>query len=180
MTNPTEQAKRRNAAHAAAFLAVVIMANLATSQLGLVHWLGLIATAGTWLAGFAFVARDYLHESGGKWWVLGCIAVGAAVSALMSPRVALASAVAFMLAELADYAVYAPLRRAGYVRAAIASNVIGSIADTFLFLAIAGFPMSGAATQIFLKVALTTVFVIGLAIVVPRQPVQSEGGTGHA
>lgn len=167
--------------HAAAFVAVVIAANAATSHLGLVHWLGLTATAGTWVAGFAFVARDYLHESGGKWWVLGCILAGASISAAMSPMVALASAVAFTLAEFADYAVYAPLRRRGYVRAAIASNVVGSVVDTLLFLVIAGFPMSGAGTQVFLKVALTTVFVIGVArLAVSRKPMQPEGGAGHA
>lgn len=167
--------------HATAFIAVVIAANAVTSQLGLVHWLGLTATAGTWVAGFAFVARDHLHESGGRWWVIGCILAGAVLSAAMSPQIAAASAVAFTLAEFADYAVYAPLRRRGYVRAAIASNVVGSIVDTFLFLLIAGFPMSGAGTQVFLKVALTTVFVIGVGrFVVPRQPVRPASNPSHA
>ena len=151
-----------------AFVTIVIAANWATSQLGLVTWLGLTATAGTWLAGFAFVARDYLQEDGGKRWVVAAILIGAAISALFSPALALASGVAFLVSEFADFAVYTPLRDSGRTRAAIASNVVGAVVDTVLFLWIAGFPLSGTATQVLVKVGTTTVFVLAVRALSPK------------
>lgn len=74
-------------------------------------------------------------------WIL----LGAALSFVVSdPFIALASAVAFLASEALDLLVYTPLRGKGYVRAAAASNVVGAVADTFLFLWIAGFPIAGA------------------------------------
>lgn len=146
----------------AAFIFVIVGANLLTQHFGLVTWLGLTATAGTWVAGFAFVARDYLQDSAGKRWVVTAIILGAVVSAWFSPQLALASGAAFLLSELADFAIYTPLRESGRTRAAIASNVVGSVVDTVLFLWIAGFPMSGAVTQVLIKVGGTTLFVLGV------------------
>ncbi len=164
-----------------ALVGVVLAANFATTQLGLVTWLGLTATAGTWLAGLAFVARDALHEAGGRWWVLAGIGAGATLSAALSPQLAIASCVAFTVAELADYAVYAPLRRRGRTRAALASNMVGSIVDTVLFLLLAGFPLSGTATQVAVKVGTTSAVVIGGAcLALLRQPLHPRSRRGHA
>lgn len=58
--------------------------------------------------------------------------------------IAVASSIAFGCAELLDLCVYTPLRRRGYIRAALASNVVGAVVDTFLFLWIAGFPIAAA------------------------------------
>lgn len=146
----------------AAFVGVVILANWTTAQLGIVHWFGLTTTAGTWFAGFGFVARDALQETGGWRWVVAAIATGAAVSAVFSPRIALASAVAFALSECADWAVYSPLRRHGRTRAALASNVVGAVVDTVVFLTVAGFPLSGTTTQVVVKVGTTSGFVLAV------------------
>lgn len=167
---------------AAAFIAVVVATNWITNTLGVVSWLGVAATAGTWLAGFGFVARDAVHEALGVRWVVGCILAGAAISAAFSPSLALASGVAFLLAELADLAVYQPLRRRGLVRAALASNLAGSIVDSIAFLAIAGFPLALVWSQVAIKYATTTAFVLLLwgCRVVLRQPVHAAGGGRHA
>jgi len=98
-------------AYLAAFVAVVLIANATTNALGMVTWLGVTATAGTWIAGFGFVARDGLQEAASRRWVWIAILAGAALSALFSPALALASAVAFLVSEGADWAVYTPLRR---------------------------------------------------------------------
>ena len=162
---------------ALAFVAVVLAANAATATFGVVSWLGVAATAGTWLAGFALVARDAVHDRLGARWVVGCIIVGAALSAAFSPALAVASAVAFLLSEFADFAVYAPLRRRGRTRAALASNAVGAVVDSALFLALAGFPLSLLWGQVGIKVATTTAFVlIWRAGAVPRQPVHAAGG----
>lgn len=146
----------------AAFVGIVIATNAATSTLGIVDWLGIAVTAGTWLAGFSFVARDAVHEALGVRWVLGCIVIGATVSAAFSPTLALASAAAFLLSESADLAVYQPLRRRGYLRAALASNLAGSIVDSIVFLALAGFPLALIWAQVGIKYATTTVFVLAV------------------
>lgn len=165
----------------AAFLAVVVFTNLITAQLGVVDWLGISATAGTWLAGFAFVARDATQEGLGPRWVVGCILGGALISAAFSPQLALASATAFLLSELADFAVYTPLRRSGRARAALASNAVGSVVDSALFLLIAGFPLSLVWAQVGIKFGVTTAFVFaGRGLALLRQPVYAEGGGGDA
>lgn len=160
------------------FLLIVIGTNAITVTLGVVEWFGVAATAGTWLAGFALVARDAVHDRHGPRWVAGCILAGAMISAAFSPALALASAAAFLLSELADFAIYAPLRQRGHIRAAIASNVAGSIVDSLIFLAIAGFPLTLIWGQVGIKVATTTVFVlaIGGSRALLRQPLHARRG----
>lgn len=131
------------AALAAAFLACILAANYVTTRFGMVPvGFGLAATAGTYFVGVTFILRDVLQDAAGKAWTLGAIAAGAGLSFLISdPFIALASAVAFGLSELADLAVYTPLRRRGYIRAAVTSNIVGSVIDTVAFLTLAGFPV---------------------------------------
>ena len=162
---------------AVAFLGCILAANFVTSRYGMVPvGFGLMATAGTYFAGLSFVLRDSLHDAAGKRWTLAVIAAGSALSFLVTdPFIALASAVAFGLSETADLAVYAPLRRRGYVRAAVASNVVGSLVDTVVFLTIAGFPvMAGLPGQTVGKLAITGA-VVGLVVTaraLSRQPVR--------
>ena len=54
-----------------------------------------------------------------------------------SGRLALASGVAFAVSESLDFAVYTPLERRGFARAVIASNAVGLVVDSVLFLTIA-------------------------------------------
>lgn len=159
----------------ATFVAVVVGANLMTAHWGLVTWLGVTATAGTWLAGFAFVTRDWLQERAGRRWVLVAIAVGALLSAVFSPRLALASGTAFALSELADLAVYTPLRQRSRLAAALVSNTVGAFVDTVAFLLLAGFPLSALPGQMLIKVGTTTLFIGGSHALL-RQPVRQRGG----
>lgn len=131
---------------AAAFLGCILAANYVTSNYGMVPvGFGLVATAGTYFAGLTFVLRDSLQDLAGKWAVVAVIVLGAGLSFFVSvPDIAIASGVAFGLSELADLAVYTPLRERGYIRAAIASNVVGALVDTIAFLTIAGFPLTQA------------------------------------
>lgn len=137
----------RAATAVAAYLASIVGANWLTAHYGFVPiGFGLMATAGTYAAGIAFVARDAVQDTLGRRWTLAALAAGAVLSWwLASPALAVASAVAFGLSELADMAVYSPLRRHGYVRAAVASNVVGAIVDTATFLWLAGFGLTALA-----------------------------------
>ena len=127
------------------YAAAILAANIATARYGLVPvGFSLEATAGTYAAGFALLARDFVHRYGGVEAALVAVAAGAALSWLLAdPRLAVASTIAFVSAELVDLAVFAPLRRRrGFVRAALLSNVVSAPIDTVVFLAVAGFPIT--------------------------------------
>lgn len=160
---------------AVAFLSVILGANYVTTEYGMIPvGFGFVATAGTYLAGASFVLRDSLQDAAGKRTTVALIVIGAALSFLIAdPFIALASGVAFLASETADLAVYTPLRKRGYVRAAVASNVVGSLVDTVLFLWIAGFPVWAALPgQMVAKVAVTLVAV--LAVGASRAVVRRE------
>ncbi len=98
---------------------------------------GLEAPAGVYFAGLAFTFRDLVQERFGRSWTLGAILVGAGLSALVSPQFALASGAAFLFSELADFAVYTPLRKRHWLGAVVASNAVGLVVDSALFLGLA-------------------------------------------
>ena len=142
------------------FAGSVTAANWLTSRYGLIGvGLGLTATAGTYAAGLCLLARDWVHDTAGRIAVLAAIAAGGLLSAVLAgPRLAVASAAAFVASELADLAVYQPLRRRGFIRAVIASNAVGAPVDTVLFLALAGFPIWTAVPgQLLAKATATAV-----------------------
>ena len=121
------------------FVAAVVAANWLTTEFGFVPvGFGLVATAGTYAAGFALVARDFIHDTSGLRGVWLSIALGAGLSFLLAdPFIAVASGVAFAVSEVADTAVYGPLRRKHWRSAVVGSSIVGSVIDTVLFLAIA-------------------------------------------
>jgi queuosine precursor transporter len=138
-----------------AFCGLVYAANWLTESHGFVSvGFGLSATAGTYAAGLTFGIRDALHEAADQRWpnpawmgtlvVSGAIVVGAGLSAVINPQLALASGVAFLIAEMADLAIYAPMRRRQWVAGVMISNVVGSFVDTVVFLQLAGFPIREA------------------------------------
>lgn len=98
-------------------------------------------------------------------YVLFIIVAGAGLSYFLSePFIALASGAAFLVSEITDLLVYTPLRKKGYLRAALASNVAGAFVDTIVFLWIAGFPIvDSLGGQMFGKLVMTgVVFVLVL------------------
>lgn len=167
----------------AAHTASIVLANVMTARFGLVPvGFGLMVTAGTYAAGFALLARDFVHRYGGWQWALVGLAMGAALSWFLStPALALASAAAFGLAELADLAVFSKLRKRGFGRAALASNIVGAPIDTVVFLAIAGFPLTWPIIlgQFIGKVLWATIVPLALYVggrrALFREPVYAQG-----
>jgi uncharacterized PurR-regulated membrane protein YhhQ (DUF165 family) len=93
------------------------------------------APSGVLMIGLALVLRDLVQRRLGKPWAVAAIIVGAILSALIAPpALVAASAMAFLLSELADFAVYTPLQRRGLIRAVIASTVVGACVDSVVFL----------------------------------------------
>ena len=146
----------------AAYIATIFLANWSIQTFGLVPvGFGLMAPAGVYFVGLAFTFRDLAHEAVGRKGVAVAIVVGAALSAIVSPQFALASGVAFLLSELADFAVYTPLRERGWLRAVAASNAVGLVIDSALFLWLAFGSLAFLPGQIVGK-AWMTLLAIGL------------------
>lgn len=99
---------------------------------------GLEAPSGVLMVGAALVLRDMVHERLGALWALAAIAVGSVLSGFLSaPALVVASVAAFALAELADFAVYTPLRKRNLTAAILASGAVGAVIDSAVFLWVA-------------------------------------------
>jgi len=99
---------------------------------------GIMAPSGVVMIGLALVLRDLVQRRLGLSWAAGAILVGAALSALLAPpALVVASAVSFLLSELADLAVYTPLQRRRLILAVVASSLVGLVVDSLLFLQLA-------------------------------------------
>lgn len=125
------------------YIGAILAANILSAHFGLVSvGFGLLVSAGTYAAGFALLSRDFVHRYLGLPGVAAGILTGLVLSwFLATPALALASATAFFLAEIADLLVFLWIRPRGFARAALASNVVSAPIDTVLFLWIAGFPL---------------------------------------
>lgn len=96
---------------------------------------GVMAPSGVMMVGVALVLRDLLQRRLGTGPSALAILVGAGISALVAPpALILASAVAFLLSEFADLAVYTPLARRRLVAAVVASSCAGLVVDSIVFL----------------------------------------------
>lgn len=129
------------------FVATVWAANWAVANYGVVGvGFGLVAPAGVYFAGLAFTLRDTIHRTLGRWYVVGAILVGSGLAYFIEANaqipggvtsIAVASAVAFLVSEFSDLLVYEPMRKRGWARAVLASNVVGIAVDSALFLYLA-------------------------------------------
>lgn len=132
----------------AAFAAAIPLANWLIGNVGTVCipqgpcllpvGFGLTAPSGVLVVGASLVLRDMVHEAGGVKAALIAIGIGGILSALFAaPPLLLASVLAFVLAELADLVVYAPLRERRLWLAVVLSGLAGSVIDSAVFLWVA-------------------------------------------
>jgi uncharacterized PurR-regulated membrane protein YhhQ (DUF165 family) len=136
-------------AYLAGFIACVPMANWLIGNVGTVCIpqgpclipvapFGITAPSGVLMIGLALVLRDLVQRRLGKSWALAAILAGAALSGFVAPpTLVIASTAAFLLSELADFAVYTPLQKRGLVRAVILSSLVGLCVDSVAFLYLA-------------------------------------------
>lgn len=96
---------------------------------------GLMAPSGVTMVGIALVLRDLVQRRLGAAISGLAVVVGSGLSALFAPAsLVVASAVAFLLSEFADLAVYTPLARRRLIAAVIASSCAGLVVDSIVFL----------------------------------------------
>jgi uncharacterized PurR-regulated membrane protein YhhQ (DUF165 family) len=96
---------------------------------------GLQAPSGVLMIGAALVLRDLVQRRLGVGVAALAILAGAALSAAFAPpALVIASAVAFLISEMADLAVYTPLARRRLIAAVVLSGLVGLVVDSIVFL----------------------------------------------
>lgn len=126
---------------------------------------GLMAPSGVLMVGVALALRDAVHSMLGAKYALIAIALGVFLSAAVAPSsLVVASAVAFMLSELSDYAVYAPLRKKNVPAAIVASGLVGSVVDSAAFLLIAFGSLDYISGQVVGKIEVTIACAVLVAM----------------
>jgi uncharacterized PurR-regulated membrane protein YhhQ (DUF165 family) len=133
---------------------------------------GLMAPSGVLLIGAALVLRDAVHRLLGWRWAVAAIIIGATLSFQFSPpALVVASVAAFVLSELADFAVYTPLQRKRLVLAVLASGAVGAVVDSAVFLWMAFGSFDFIAGQIVGKIWMT--IIAGAWLIVARKAVKA-------
>lgn len=150
---------------AVGYLATVFGSNWAIHRYGLVPvGFGLRAPAGVYFAGLAFTLRDLTQRALGRSAVVAAIVAGAGLSVLVAPRYAVASGAAFLLSELCDFAIYTPLEQRGWMRAVAASNAVGLVVDSIVFLWLAFGSLAFLSGQVVGKTWMT---LLAIAVLLP-------------
>jgi hypothetical protein len=121
---------------------------------------GIMAPSGVLMIGAALVLRDIVQRQYGVRWSLVCIGAGTALSFLIAvPALALASGAAFLMSELADFAVYTPLAKSRFALAIVLSCLAGAVVDSALFLWLAFGSFDHITGQVIGKVHAAIAFV---------------------
>ena len=160
----------------AAMAAVVVTSNILVQYPVAAHIgggnLADVLTWGAFTYPFAFLVTDVINRTFGpsqaRLVALAgfCVAVVMSV-ALASPRIALASGTAFLLAQMFDVSMFDRLRHGTWWRAPLASSAAASVLDTAIFFTLAFAAFIPFGTDEF-AVATDTLFGIAGAPEAPR------------
>ena len=112
----------------------------------------------TFAVGAIFVLRDYAQRETGHYILFATAVAGVLTWFMVDPTIAVASITAFMLSELADWAVYSLLRRPLSQRILI-SSMIALPLDTLAFLHLSGFLTPATFVTEILSKAVGVLFV---------------------
>jgi uncharacterized PurR-regulated membrane protein YhhQ (DUF165 family) len=133
----------------AAMVAVVTASNILVqfpveADLGPIH-LGDLLTWGAFTYPFAFLVSDLTNRLDGPARARVVVLIGFAVALCLSavlatPRIAIASATAFLIGQLLDIAVFSRLRNRYWLVPPLGASLVGSLLDTAVFFSIAFAP----------------------------------------
>lgn len=164
---------RHIAVAALAMAAVVLASNVLVqypvqAQLGPLNLADLL-TWGAFTYPVAFLVTDLTNRRFGpvaaRLVVFAGFTVAIVLSTMLStPRIAIASGTAFLVAQLLDVTIFDRLRRGSWWRAPLVSSVIGSLIDTALFFGL-------AFAAVFAVIGPNDPFAIGTAPLVGVLPV---------
>lgn len=152
--------------------AIVALSNYAV-QFAINDWL----TWGAFVYPIAFLVTDLTNRTLGPKAARAVIMAGFVLAVILSvwlatPRIALASGTAFLVAQLLDVAVFNRLRAAVWWRAPLTSSTLGSAVDTALFFSIAfagtGLPwVTWALGDFGVKMAMAAVMLVPFRLLMP-------------
>lgn len=117
------------------YLLSIIMANVLVIQFGIVSIGPLMFPAGAVMIGLTFSLRDLVQRQFGKWRCWYWTFAAAAISAVFSLDVAVASVTAFLVSEAVDWAVFT-FTGGNFRRRVLLSNLIGAPLDSTIFVAL--------------------------------------------
>jgi queuosine precursor transporter len=121
-----------------AYAVTIVAANWVTTRWPDVRLLTLHVPGGSFFAGLAFTWRNVLQDVWGRCAVLIAIGAGTGLTWLVaSPQIARASLLAFAASELAAFAVYTALNRRSWHVAVLATNSVGVLVDSLVFVPLA-------------------------------------------
>ena len=121
---------------------------------------GIMAPSGVLMIGAALLLRDLVQRQYGPLASIACILVGAGLSFFIAvPALAMASGLAFLFSEFADFAVYTPLARQRFALAVVLSCMAGAVVDSALFLWLAFGSLDHLTGQIIGKAYAALLFV---------------------
>ncbi len=148
-------------------MGLVVVGSNVLVQIPLNHWL----TWGGLSYPLAFLVTDVLNRRFGPQaarrvaWV-GFAAALAVSIWLASPRIALASGVAYICAQLLDIQVFDRLRDQRWWRAPLVSGVLGALLDTALFFSIA-FAATGAPWMTWMMGDVAVKLAVNISMLAP-------------
>jgi uncharacterized PurR-regulated membrane protein YhhQ (DUF165 family) len=126
-----------------AAMAVVVVASNVLVQYPFGHFgLEEILTWGAFTYPFAFLVTDITNRRFGPAAARRVVYVGFAIAVILSvwfatPRIAIASGSAFLVAQLLDVAIFDRLRREAWWKPPLVSSVLGALIDTLIFFSLA-------------------------------------------
>lgn len=152
---------RRGIIMAALYIVSIVASAWLIEQFGILPvGFGMSAPAGAYVIGLTLVFRDLTQDQLGPRNTFILMVAGTALSALVSPAVALASALAFLAAQTVDMLIYTPIRARGFlVTAILVSSAFSILVDSVVFVTVAlGFSWEYTIGQSFAK-AVSTILV---------------------
>lgn len=136
----------------AAMVVVVTASNILVQypvafDLGPVH-LGDLLTWGAFTFPFAFLVTDLTNRYDGPGRARLVVVIGFVVALVLSfylatPRIAIASASAFLVGQLLDIAIFSRLRNRFWLVPPLTGSLLGSLIDTLIFFTVAFAPFLG-------------------------------------
>lgn len=148
------------------YLTTIILSAWLVNTVGVVPvGFGLYAPAAAYVVGVTMVFRDLTQDQLGPRFAYGAMLVGTLLSVIVSPLIAFAAGMAFLVSETLDQLVYTPVRKVSLVWAVLLSNAVGIIADSLIFTQLAFGSTEYAPGQIWAKIVSTIIVVLVLKLI---------------
>jgi uncharacterized PurR-regulated membrane protein YhhQ (DUF165 family) len=153
-----------------AYALTIVAANWVTTRWPDVRLLTLRVPGGSFFAGLAFTWRNVLQDVWGRCAVLIAIGAGTGLTWLVaSPQIARASLLAFAASELAAFAVYTALNRRCWHVAVLATNSVGVLVDSLVFVPLAFGAWTAVPGQLVGKTTTTTTLAALAVLMLARR-----------